>query len=603
MILHYLGLDHIGHVFGPYSKLIPEKLKEMDGIIQTVYENTKKWHKKTAILITGDHGMKDSGGHGGSSFAETHVPFIILNEKCTGGFIEQVDIAPTLSLLLGIDIPSDNVGKLPESFVNTLQVDFRNYFLLYNSLILHCNEFQEILNSAKQFHYNFLKNANIADGLKASQLYYEYLTKSSEVLIHTSIEQDMKLLVVCLLFVIFCFFKILNHQKQFVDLLLIFSLLCSSFFYFDFSILLILVLIAYLLLQFICKNYKNMNSNVIFVVFSLIHVFSFTSSSFIEEEHYVWYFFLTTFFVYKSFLNSDSFFSFCNFFVAAVFFRFLRSLNQTGDKWALLPDTAHWFLEEENYFYLQLFYGLSLLLVFVCCFLQTKSVIINSLNVIILINIYFYKNFYSKNVLFGRLIWIIIVLNTIIGFYKGNTFINSWLLITSLLLREYNVILVPACIFLSKIINKKQKNPFSKTVLHYWLGNALYFCQGHSNSLASVDIAVGYIGLESYVPLFVIIQVLCHTYAMPVLAHLLLLENCKKHKEKCWFVLITLRMLCLIFVSLITLIHRNHLFIWSVFAPKLLIESCHSAIIFLELFVFFIAIKLFKNYLNCIYFI
>jgi len=36
MILHYLGLDHIGHLDGPRSLLIQPKLREMDGIVQHV---------------------------------------------------------------------------------------------------------------------------------------------------------------------------------------------------------------------------------------------------------------------------------------------------------------------------------------------------------------------------------------------------------------------------------------------------------------------------------------------------------------------------------------------------------------------------------------
>lgn len=33
----YLGLDHIGHVEGPFSKLVPSKLKEMDDVIKMIH--------------------------------------------------------------------------------------------------------------------------------------------------------------------------------------------------------------------------------------------------------------------------------------------------------------------------------------------------------------------------------------------------------------------------------------------------------------------------------------------------------------------------------------------------------------------------------------
>ena len=39
MILHYLGLDHIGHLAGPLSPLVPPKLEEMDNIVKRIYES------------------------------------------------------------------------------------------------------------------------------------------------------------------------------------------------------------------------------------------------------------------------------------------------------------------------------------------------------------------------------------------------------------------------------------------------------------------------------------------------------------------------------------------------------------------------------------
>lgn len=37
---------------------------------------------QTLFLITGDHGMRDTGGHGGNSYGEVNVPLIILNGDC-----------------------------------------------------------------------------------------------------------------------------------------------------------------------------------------------------------------------------------------------------------------------------------------------------------------------------------------------------------------------------------------------------------------------------------------------------------------------------------------------------------------------------------------
>lgn len=42
MILHYLGLDHIGHTAGPFSPLVAPKLAEMDNIIRLIHQGLSK---------------------------------------------------------------------------------------------------------------------------------------------------------------------------------------------------------------------------------------------------------------------------------------------------------------------------------------------------------------------------------------------------------------------------------------------------------------------------------------------------------------------------------------------------------------------------------
>jgi predicted AlkP superfamily pyrophosphatase or phosphodiesterase len=43
MILHYLGLDHIGHVEGPFGTSIKPKLQEMDDIIDQIAQRIQYW--------------------------------------------------------------------------------------------------------------------------------------------------------------------------------------------------------------------------------------------------------------------------------------------------------------------------------------------------------------------------------------------------------------------------------------------------------------------------------------------------------------------------------------------------------------------------------
>ncbi|ESO92394.1 hypothetical protein LOTGIDRAFT_55894, partial [Lottia gigantea] len=123
MILHYLGLDHIGHMSGPKSPLIQPKLHEMDQIIEKIYKGLSKMVRKCliffVIVICGDHGMSDQGGHGGASLSEITVPVIFLYPSQYSRIhfqqesdILQIDLAPTLAALTNIPIPVNNLGTV-----------------------------------------------------------------------------------------------------------------------------------------------------------------------------------------------------------------------------------------------------------------------------------------------------------------------------------------------------------------------------------------------------------------------------------------------------------------------------------------------------------
>lgn len=121
-ILHYLGLDHIGHVLGPEAPVVATKLDEMDGKIQFIYEelvhDKKRWRHglPPLVIIMGDHGMADAGGHGGSSPPEILTPMIFLTPLELGTsskfMVKQIDLVPTLAWLTGVPIPKDSLGTL-----------------------------------------------------------------------------------------------------------------------------------------------------------------------------------------------------------------------------------------------------------------------------------------------------------------------------------------------------------------------------------------------------------------------------------------------------------------------------------------------------------
>ena len=80
LILHYLGLDHIGHKGGPESPYMKPKQIEMDKILQRLYTYVTK-NDDTLIVLMGDHGMNEIGNHGGSSLVkhQLHFHLFLLN--------------------------------------------------------------------------------------------------------------------------------------------------------------------------------------------------------------------------------------------------------------------------------------------------------------------------------------------------------------------------------------------------------------------------------------------------------------------------------------------------------------------------------------------
>ncbi|XP_050205813.1 GPI ethanolamine phosphate transferase 2 [Mercurialis annua] len=124
LILHYLGLDHVGHIGGRSSSLMCPKLTEMDEVVKMIHLSSTQMNAdhqaQTLLVVVSDHGMTENGNHGGSSFEETDSLALFVGLKngvsdyksATHNFVHQVDIAPTLALLFGVPIPKNNVGVL-----------------------------------------------------------------------------------------------------------------------------------------------------------------------------------------------------------------------------------------------------------------------------------------------------------------------------------------------------------------------------------------------------------------------------------------------------------------------------------------------------------
>ncbi|KAK4155922.1 GPI ethanolamine phosphate transferase 3 [Chaetomidium leptoderma] len=130
VIGHCLGVDHAGHRYGPNHPEMTKKLRQMDGFIRDL---AATMDDKTVLIVMGDHGMDSKGDHGGESDDEVEAALWMYSPKGIFGRtkpeyvtppatakirpVNQIDLVPTLALMMGIPIPFNNLGRpIEEAF-------------------------------------------------------------------------------------------------------------------------------------------------------------------------------------------------------------------------------------------------------------------------------------------------------------------------------------------------------------------------------------------------------------------------------------------------------------------------------------------------------
>ncbi|CAK9808629.1 GPI ethanolamine phosphate transferase 1 [Anthophora plagiata] len=138
LFLHLLGCDTTGHAAKPYSREYIDNMNYVDRRIEEVVQMTENifGDNGTAYIFTADHGMTDWGSHGSGSTDETETPLIAwgagINAFNIRHNIEQVDITPLISSLIGAPIPINSEGVLPWEYLNVTNLKYINHALLNN---------------------------------------------------------------------------------------------------------------------------------------------------------------------------------------------------------------------------------------------------------------------------------------------------------------------------------------------------------------------------------------------------------------------------------------------------------------------------------------
>ena len=103
--------DEAAHAWGAASREYREAILAVDEELRGIERLVDP--SRTLLMVTSDHGHTDRGGHGGSEESVLQVPLVMLGGPVVPGAkgsCLQVDIAPTIAALLGIEIPAPNQG-------------------------------------------------------------------------------------------------------------------------------------------------------------------------------------------------------------------------------------------------------------------------------------------------------------------------------------------------------------------------------------------------------------------------------------------------------------------------------------------------------------
>ncbi|KAI8419953.1 hypothetical protein MSG28_008569, partial [Choristoneura fumiferana] len=609
LVLHYLGLDHIGHLEGARSPKIKPKLQEMDDVVKKIFTSMQKWQSA-------------------AKFAN--------------------------------DFYEDSLDKMAE-YLTEATVGFDMFSIGVAIVLLYCIALSLLLLT--------LYSLQPENARKHSVPRFSGVSNWGKILAFISVLAFTN----CLLLVS-CF--ITETKSQFCTLqgiwLAIFVLVACAF------------TTMYWITKTAIEKTKDMSLlrdlnaiDYLLIIGTLFHSWSFFGTSFIEEEHMTWYFFWNTlmfFVLIRTLVVVVMYLSRAwsgatevqekpelqqrmtavgvgivpKWVLLIALHRYLRTMNQTGDRWLFLPDTADWLKAPENAFYLQAHLLIGTLLTLAICLYNLRHMNVRPVHTVLTIAatlcVLCYRvatnSLHSPftdiqtwdTTIIVDFFWIIITVQfvfeviTYIGLCGGvantrnkpssNRFVynkpkaksedyfyepmieepwnledvklnlarsishlmlNNMMLIVALLMRPHNVIMVPSiyltCVLTFKCIDHKLLDTksgrntavvdiLSRTLANIWIGCLFFFYQ--------------------YCPVRVALRMGIHAYAGPALAGATLFcalaaeaGSWQQYLQSVWRatnIFAFQRVYCLSVYSVVAAVFRNHLFVWTVFSPKILYD-------------------------------
>ncbi|KAI3462125.1 hypothetical protein Pfo_018788 [Paulownia fortunei] len=683
LILHYLGVDHVGHIGG--------LIKRIHSSITPTQEMNQRG---TLLMIVSDHGMTEGGNHGGSSYEETDSLALFVSvqkfsdaEKSKEAY--QVDIASTLALLFGVPIPKNNVGTVMAEVFASQEDDQQLRILELNSWqllrLLHthftemgCGRFSCESGSGK----NGGAERFCCSYLAANALHESWTSKNSLRSVHGD---DYRSIVLAYHDFLGTASKWLSSRSTDKPIGILASGIAAM-------LLSCLGLMSLLFLLGQKVNFKgsphlshtdnkthkwHLDENFIVAVIFIL-IISMGSSSMVEEEQYIWHFMTSSLYLVllrktiQSITNGSaltltleqkirSSHSLHSIIAVLICGRILRGWHQGGVNWSYLPDISK-LLEQAGTVHVKSLHLLSVVLV-ILCLAALLALRLKIRLAILLMLIYLFPvlmilkqilkyqdgTFTSSSIDTTTMIQIIYALigtstvgilvaapwlmplqnpktsrdafnlssdvlqesqyELLLGGFRDSIYVigwcymYSWCLLQMLLQQPINS--MPTSLLLVQILASiryfseggQHLKQWVKVAALYYVGMAGHFGLGNTNTLATIDVAGAFIGISSHSTIISGILMFIITYASLMLALLSMLMDVSMkdvsavansqdvdfgHLLKMTLgypclVPLGLNSILLLAYTIVLLLMRNHLFVWSVFSPKYLYVCATTA--------------------------
>ncbi|RHZ49410.1 major facilitator super transporter protein [Aspergillus turcosus] len=619
-IMHFLGLDHIGHKAGPNSRHMMPKQREMDSIVAQIYAAIEEQEhlQSTLFVLCGDHGMNDAGNHGGSSPGETSPALLFISPKFqtrkspedspVEAFsdlqyyrtVEQMDITPTLAGLLGLPIPLNSLGVFIPEFLMMWDNDSHRIDILLRNAKQMLNAmkgtFPDIDVEASTTPHGCDKQLPTGPA-KVQCAWFQALQ-----LVHGPERNGTTLADVesALLRVLRCAQDVMSSTASKYN---------TPRLYLGLFVAALAALLSFLPAYGLVSKSRDA---VMFLMLSILGYGGMMfASSYVEEEQQFWYWIISAWTVYlhikslrpwhgsKDRRSSFSRFARCTTAVLTISYRILRRWNQTGQKFAAEPDIARNFFPRHQ----NILWALIILTYFDTCMRLCRnsppSNIWRSAAILTTIAAFFFKLVFVASdspelldesllspiqkslegmplILPARLVLCGISLLVATPFLipLGTIFHES---LTLFLITQSRAVNIPIFLLFrlqAIILDSLKMSAIEVTITSLLSQHMTFFAFGGSNAISSVDLSNAYNGIGSYSVALVGVLTFISNWAGPiwwVSTSRLLYSNPTFVETYCHRTLLTFHVATtLMFVMAACTALRTHLFIWTVFSPKYL---------------------------------